>query len=247
MLTSDLKLALVQRGANRFRYRGSSWLVPRGTLILAEPGEVHAVESVDGAFHVLILFIDVEAVAGLKRAEANSLRDGVSFRRPLTRDQASVGAFRALAAALADASAPALLAEERLVSAVDTVSRAYVGRAEPSERSEDARAVRRAREMLHDFYSESVTLDALAAESGLPKARFLRAFKRLVGVPPHAYQVHVRVDHARRMLAAGADIADSAASSGFVDQSHFHRHFKRLQGVTPAQYRRGKPSGVRDR
>ena len=28
MMTSDLKLGMVVRGANRFRYRGSSWIVP---------------------------------------------------------------------------------------------------------------------------------------------------------------------------------------------------------------------------
>jgi AraC-like DNA-binding protein len=237
MITSDLKLAMVFRGANRFLYRGASWIAPGGTLILAEPGQVHAVESVDGAFDVFILFINIDTVSELRQGDASALKKGLSFKGPLTRDSACVRAFRALASTLADRTTESLLVEERMLSVVDAISHAYVPRLPISERSLDVRAVRRAREMLHDLYLEPVTLDALAAESALPKPRFLRAFKRLVGIPPHAYQVHLRVDHARRMLAAGAPVAAAASSAGFFDQSHFHRHFKRLHGVTPARYR----------
>jgi AraC-like DNA-binding protein len=237
MITSDLKLAMVLRGANRFLYRGSSWIVPGGTLILAEPGELHAVESVDGAFDVLILFADLATVSGLRRGDASAFKDGVSFRGPLTRDGTCVRAFRSLASTLADTSTASLLVEERMLSVMEAVSSAYAGRIPPADRTVDASAVRRAREMLHDLYLESVTLDALAAESGLPKPRFLRAFRRVVGISPHAYQVHLRVDLARRMLAAGAAVADAASAAGFFDQSHFHRHFRRLHGVTPARYR----------
>jgi AraC-like DNA-binding protein len=230
MMTSDLKVALVDNGANRFLYRGSSWLVPRGTLILAEPGEVHAVESVAGAFDVLIFFIDAPAVSELRR--------GLSFKGPLSRERTCVRAFRALSTALGDTTSTGLLVEERLISFVDAISRAYGSRIPGHARySFDAAGVSRAREMLHDLYRDPLTLDALAAESGLPKLRFVRAFKRVVGLPPHAYQIHLRVDHARRMLAQGAAIADAAAAAGFFDQSHLHRHFKRLHGVTPSEYR----------
>ncbi len=237
MITSDLKVAMVLQGANRFRYRGSSWIAPGGSLILAEPGEVHAVESVDGAFDVFILFVDSDVVSKLRDGDAGTVKHGLSFWHPLTRDRACAQGFRALASALAGSTSSSLLVEERLLAFVDSLSLAYTGRSPSSDRSLDGRAVRRAREMLHDLYLGSLSLDALAAESALPKARFLRAFKRLVGISPHAYQVHLRVDHARRLLAARVPVADAAASAGFFDQSHFHRHFKRLHGVTPARYR----------
>jgi AraC-like DNA-binding protein len=238
MLTSDLKLALVLRGVNRFRYRRSSWLVPRSTLILAEPGQLHTVESVAGAFDVRVLSLDVETLLELKRDETRPLRDGLTLNGPLTTDRRCVRAFRELYASIADSTSSGLALEERLVSLVGGISRAYGGCEPATVPSCDAPAVRRARELLHDRYLESLTLDELAAESGLAKFRFLRAFKREVGLPPHAFQVHLRVDHARRMLASGAPVADAAAAAGFFDQSHFHRHFLRLQQLTPAEYRR---------
>jgi AraC-like DNA-binding protein len=200
---------------------------------------VHAVESVEGAFDVLILCIDVETIAALEQSDEGTWRDGSSFKGPLTRDRASVRAFRALATSLRDHTASGLLVEENVLLTLEALSRAYVGSAPATDGSpsEDERGVGRAREMLDDLYTESLSLDALALESGLPKPRFLRAFKRLIGNPPHAYQVYRRVDHARRMLAAGAPIADAANAAGFFDQSHLHRHFLRVMGLTPAAYR----------
>jgi AraC-like DNA-binding protein len=216
-----------------------------GTLILAEPGETHAVESVRGAFDVLVLSVDIETVSELARGDTDGWRDGVSFRGPLTRDLRGIRAFRALASTIGDPTSDGLLVEERLMSTVEALSRAYAGRGATPEPSGDARGVGRAREMLDHMFQRSVTLDALAAESGLPKPRFLRAFKRIVGVSPHAYQVHLRVDHARRLLAEGREIADAASAAGFFDQSHLHRHFRRLIGLTPAAYRNRSEPGAR--
>ena len=100
------------------------------------------------------------------------------------------------------------------------------------------RGTARMRECLHeeDF---DVDLDTLAAKAGLSRFQALRAFKRRYGLPPHAYQLCVRLGKARAMIMRGAAPADVAAQCGFVDQSHFNRHFKRAYLVTPMQYARG--------
>jgi AraC-like DNA-binding protein len=99
-------------------------------------------------------------------------------------------------------------------------------------------AAARARGYLHDQTSQPVDLTALARQVGLSRFQALRAFKRHYGLPPHAYQLRVRVGLAQRSLRAGEQPAQVAADCGFVDQSHMTRHFKRLVGVTPAQYQR---------
>ena len=95
----------------------------------------------------------------------------------------------------------------------------------------------RMRECLHEE-GLSIDLETLAKRAGLSRFHALRAFKQRYGLPPHAYQLCLRIGHARRLLVDGAPAADVAVRCGFADQSHFTRHFKRLNGVTPMQYAR---------
>jgi AraC family transcriptional regulator len=83
------------------------------------------------------------------------------------------------------------------------------------------------------------SLDEMAAVARLSSYHFARQFKAASGLPPHQYVILRRVERAKQLLQAGADLslAEVAASAGFSDQSQFCHHFKRLVGVTPGQFR----------
>ncbi len=100
----------------------------------------------------------------------------------------------------------------------------------------DDPAVRRALEYLGDHLLERVTLDELAVAVGVSKFRLVRLFRACVGMPPHRYQLGLRLRLARRLLERGVPIAVAAAEAGFADQSHLHRHFRRGLGMTPGEY-----------
>ena len=80
-----------------------------------------------------------------------------------------------------------------------------------------------------------------AARAGLSREGFSRRFARHHGLPPHAFWVMARLNHARGLLRAGEGIADVAAATGFTDQSHLGSWFRRAFGVTPGRYRAGWP------
>jgi len=101
------------------------------------------------------------------------------------------------------------------------------------------RGTARMRERLHGE-GAAIDLETLAREAGLNRFQALRAFKRRYGLPPHAYQLAVRLGQARRLLSEGSAPVDVALRCGFSDQSHFNRHFKRTYGVTPLHYARGE-------
>jgi AraC-like DNA-binding protein len=96
--------------------------------------------------------------------------------------------------------------------------------------------VARARELLHEQISDESSLDDLAAEVGVTKPYLVRAFAREVGLPPHEYQMHLRVARASRLLARRLPAGEVAHEVGFYDQSHLNRWFKKVIGVTPGQY-----------
>jgi AraC-like DNA-binding protein len=103
--------------------------------------------------------------------------------------------------------------------------------------------IARAKKLLEDRYADDVRLEELEKEIGLSRFYLVRRFRAEVGMPPHAYQLAVRLDHARVMVASGVPLSDVATRCGFTDQSHLTRHFRRATGVAPGAYARS--AGVR--
>jgi AraC-like DNA-binding protein len=103
------------------------------------------------------------------------------------------------------------------------------------------RGAARMRECLNEE-GLNIDLDTLARRAGLSRFQALRAFRQRYGLPPHAYQLCLRISHARGLLRDGLSAADVAVRCGFADQSHFTRHFKRINAITPMQYARTRAS-----
>jgi AraC family transcriptional regulator len=93
---------------------------------------------------------------------------------------------------------------------------------------------------IEERLGQNLTLDEMAAVARLSPYHFARQFKAATGLPPHRYVIARRVERARELLQAGANLSltEVALSAGFSDQSRLIRHFKRLLGVTPGEFRR---------
>lgn len=84
--------------------------------------------------------------------------------------------------------------------------------------------------------SENVSLEELARIGYLSAFHLARLFTREIGVPPHVYQVQLRLNKALELLRSGKPVSSVALETGFFDQSHFTRAFKKKFGITPGQY-----------
>jgi AraC family transcriptional regulator len=95
------------------------------------------------------------------------------------------------------------------------------------------------RELIHERFSESLTLVAISELVGLHPVYVAQAFRKTYGSTVGEYTRRLRIEFACRELSkADLPIARIAANAGFFDQSHFTRTFTRIVGVTPAEYRK---------
>ncbi len=96
----------------------------------------------------------------------------------------------------------------------------------------------RARDFLHRELRAAPTLDALAHAAGLSRAHLAREFAASFGVPPHQYLMRLRLDEAKRALAAGARVTDVCLDLGFASVGTFSSSFHRRVGMSPRAWQR---------
>ena len=93
--------------------------------------------------------------------------------------------------------------------------------------------------LLLDTSFADFPVSALARRCGLSRSYFIRAFKISMGLPPHHWLMHRRIERARELLVrTNESIAEIAISCGFADQSHLTRVFHNFVGESPAAWRR---------
>jgi AraC family transcriptional regulator len=79
---------------------------------------------------------------------------------------------------------------------------------------------------------EPIEVAALARIAGRSPFHFTRVFTRSVGMTPHRYVVHLRLQHAIALVRSGqSSLAEIAARTGFADQSHSSRWVRRFHAV----------------
>ncbi|MCA6124921.1 helix-turn-helix transcriptional regulator [Bradyrhizobium sp. WSM 1704] len=101
------------------------------------------------------------------------------------------------------------------------------------------KVLQRAIERLRSDSDADVSLAALAADAGLSRFHFCRAFKESTGLSPHNWLRQYRLEQAMKML-RDSDISIVAVSAelGYASQTAFAAAFKRLTGETPTDWRR---------
>lgn len=220
-LKDTFMISRLVEGRTRFWTHGREWCAERGSVVIQQPGDVHREVERDGVATYQILRIDpslvADAVADV-RMHAH-LPPGDARARPLH------GLHEAIAA-----GADRFTIECALAEAVG----ALVALEQP--RKSHTFPVRRALALIRERFAEPVTLDELATYARLDKFHLCRAFREQVGMPPHAYQIQLRIMNAKLMLADGAKPKDVAPRVGLYDQSQLNRHFRRIVGMTPGQF-----------
>ena len=214
-------------------YRGREyWSTDRTSMIL-EPGESHRNTVVRQPSEFKVVFIPGEVLGNL--AQELDLRAAPHFSTANTADPQLFAALYAYCGIVESGEAQ-LAQQAALMRCLRLCFRYAEGSARAGSVRRGEKAVLRAKEYIIEHAEANILLEELCAISGLSKSRLIHAFHKYTGLPPHAFQLHVRIERAQTLLRKGTPATDVASQLGFSDQSHFNRHFKAIARMTPREY-----------
>jgi AraC-like DNA-binding protein len=233
----ELELNLRQGNGWQLNYRGVMHSVPSETLVVTQPGESHQVDAPserDGAFRGLRVGIDLLQQVATEVAGRET--DLPLFPMPLVHD----GDFNIQFVRVHQAIERSTSGLEQQTLTLDLLAQLILRYSEnPPDLANletEIQPVHHVRDYLEDNYNREISLEQLAQVANLSSFHLNRSFSRTFGMPPHAYQIQLRILKAKRLLRKEQSIESVAIETGFVSQSHFGSHFKRLVCMTPKQY-----------
>jgi AraC-like DNA-binding protein len=237
-------VGVIQAGALKFDYRGSSMLAAPGEINLCLAGEAHNGEAANEAgWQYRMLYLGNHWLHGALQGTGGIVQRQKPwtpfFTSGVLKDPELAAEMLHLHCSMEPGKASALEQEGRLLS---LLHRLVVRHSHPRPPERRVKSCPRAVSLTRDFLASNLTsnpsLSELGRIAGLSRFHLLRIFSREVGLTPHAFQVQMRLHKARALIRDGMPLADAALTSGFSDQSHLSRRFKKVYGLTPGQYQK---------
>lgn len=216
--------------------KGRDYLTP-GAIFISNCGEAHSGSVPQGhTYSCRSLRLDPSLLRSLIRELGSCCPDSFYFASPLLNDQEL---YQKILQFHGTASQQSYTLDNEYWL-LDVFSHLFTRHA--SERivspqpGEETNPIRRVCDYLQECFAEDVSIEKLSSIASLSPFYLCRVFEKEVGVPPHVYQLDIRLIKAAQMLSRGKRIADVATETGFFDQSHFHKAFQRKFGITPKRY-----------
>jgi len=96
-----------------------------------------------------------------------------------------------------------------------------------------------AKALIDKHYHTHITIPDLAKKVGLSSTRLKDGLKREFGINPYTYQLHLRMEIAKKILVeTELSLKDIARMVGYKSASSFIAAFKRECKLTPTKYRK---------
>lgn len=221
-------MGIVSSGARTMTFGSDTITYKKNDIFIINPGQAHTCTTPDSTPHsYIVLTIDPSAVKST---------GSILFCNMIARGDGIHTNFTGLVSVIE--SDAILLEKESLIhSFLEMVLSLYSSETVPEKITATQRsAVNRARAYLESNLTDKISMGELAEATGLSRFHLNRIFRKVTGLSPYSYHLHVRIEHAKHMLTSGKPIVEAALDSGFSDQGHFSRYFKKIVGVTPGVF-----------
>ncbi len=132
-----------------------------------------------------------------------------------------------------------------MTGALYTLLSVFMHYASKEAEKEDLRQiyVERAKDYIASSYSYPITVEDVAAYTGISRSYLFRAFQAYQKQSPKEYLTEFRIRQACHLLReTGLSVASIAYSVGFEDNLYFSKAFKKQMQISPSQYRKKQNS-----
>lgn len=239
----SLAICFVEQGTFNVRHCGVRYSVGEGALLVAQSGEITSCEDFDGKSKHREFHCAPRALEIIAEELGDRFTGGRIFQSPFICDESLRRPFLRFHAAM-DAKPTVIESSSLLRDFVGAMILRYGNRPATTLNLGNERcAVKRVKDCLDSCYADNLTLEELARIANLSPFHLVRVFRKQVGLPPHAYQTRLRLNHAKALLAQAATIGEAALNAGFFDQSHFTNHFRKVFGYPPSVHLKGLAAG----
>ncbi len=131
-----------------------------------------------------------------------------------------------------------LLKKYTVLRILIAINRLYATRTDaPPIAGEQQRAVQLAIEHINANYSQDLSLDSISRACYVSVNQLCRLFRQYCGTTVSKYLMSKRITEAKKMLAGGSNVTDTAFLCGFNDYANFIRAFKNHVGISPGKYK----------
>lgn len=229
----EYSIGIVDQGRSCFWYDGKVNEIYPKSMVFLPPDLIHACNPINrDLWKYKMLFINQDWVQGFMKS-----KDSFVLTNPIIKDVSAYETFQTIDSMVKSLKSNASpLEKEASILAVFDQAVSGEKRTGGIKCKKEHPKLKIIREYLHSYFLEKVTLDQLEQASGLNKFYIIRSFKEAFKVPPHIYQIVLRVNYAKKELCKHKQIAQVANEAGFYDQSHFSKVFKSYTGITPDKY-----------
>lgn len=246
----QMEIIYIKKGRGIVTIGAQSFPVEAGMIVPILPGELHAIEGIDGVrmeYENIIFSLSIldstEENDWVRSSVIEPLRLGeLRFQRPITPGSDLHREASAALDSADDACAKRLPGYSLLVkSSLFLFLHALYAHKEQEPDGERIRhelALKKVLGYVKEHFAETITVDQAADIAGYSASHFMRMFREETGRTFSNYILDYRINYASYLLKeSSGPIGDIAMECGFNNFSYFIRTFRKHFGVSPRQYR----------